>query len=126
MATGVTIGPLLPGPQLTAPLGSFSGRVSWTLSGSAVPNLHNVQIVKQTPAGLTSVWNMVLPGTETRVDLPAPAVNALRQSEAGNQLFVLIYSSRAPKFSYNQWTYDTLSGVSWSSFTIAVSPAFIP
>ena len=82
--------------------------------------------MKQGPTGPVSVWNMVLPGTETQVDLPAPAVQALRQSEAGNTLFVVMYSSRAPKFSYNQWTYDTLSGVSWSSFTIGVSSSFTP
>ncbi|MCC7186985.1 MAG: IPT/TIG domain-containing protein, partial [Acidobacteria bacterium] len=35
MAPGVTIGPLLPGPQLREPLGVFNGRISWTLEGSA-------------------------------------------------------------------------------------------
>jgi hypothetical protein len=69
---------------------------------------------------------MVLPGTETQVVLPQPAVDKLLREEAGNQLFVVIFSSRAPKFAYNQWTYDTLSGVSWSAYTIAVSGAFTP
>jgi hypothetical protein len=73
-----------------------------------------------------SLWNMVLPGTETQVVLPPPAVDKLRREEEGNTLFVVIFSSRSPKFAYNQWTYDTLSGVSWSSFTIAVSEAFTP
>ena len=49
----------------------------------------------------------------------------LRNEEMG-PLFVVIYSSRSPKFAYNQWTYDTLSGVSWSSFTIALGSGFTP
>ena len=34
-------------------------------------------------------------------------------------------ASRMPKFSYNQWTYDSLSGATWSSFTLSVSDPFI-
>ena len=41
-------------------------------------------------------------------------------------LFVVILASRSPKFAYNQWTYDSLSGVTWSSFTISVSTGFVP
>lgn len=127
MSQGVTIGPLLPAPNLTAPLaGNFTGVISWTMAPGAVPDLHNVQILKPTLFGNVSLWNMVLPGTENQVVLPPPAVNKLLTEEEGNTLFVVIYSSRSPKFAYNQWTYDTLSGVSWSSYTIALSDAFIP
>jgi hypothetical protein len=76
--------------------------------------------------GNVTVWSMVLPGTENQVVLPQAAVAKLLREEAGNQLFVVIFSSRAPKFAYNQWTYDGLSGVSWSSYTIALSPGFTP
>ena len=91
-----------------------------------VPNLHNVQILRPTLFGNVTVWSMVLPGTENQVVVPQLAVDKLNREEAGNQLFVVILSSRAPKFAYNQWTYDTLSGVSWSSYTVALSPGFTP
>jgi hypothetical protein len=127
MSQGVTIGPLLPAPNLTAPVGGrFTGVISWTMAPGPVPDLHNIQILKPTLLGNVSLWNMVLPGTETQVVLPQPAVDKLVSEEAGNPLFVVIFSSRSPKFAYNQWTYDSLSGVNWSSFTIAVSEAFIP
>ncbi len=123
---GITIGPMLPAPNIQQPAGSFSGTVSWTVDPGAVADLHSIQILRPTPFGAVTVWSMVLPGTETQVVLPQAAVDKLRREEAGNQLFVVIYSSRSPKFAYNQWTYDTLSGVSWSSYTIALSSAFSP
>jgi len=83
-------------------------------------------VLRPTLFGNVNVWEMVLPGTETQVVLPAPAVQKLKADEAGNTLFIVIYSSRSPKFAYNQWTYDSLSAVSWSSFTIAVSASFTP
>lgn len=126
LATGVTIGPMLPAPNLTAPSGTFNGTIAWTINPGPVPNLHNIQILRPTPFGNVTVWSMVLPGTETQVVVPQAAVDKLNREEAGNQLFVVIFSSRAPKFAYNQWTYDTLSGVSWSSYTIALSSGFTP
>ena len=65
--------------------------------------------------GPVTLWSIVLPGTETQVTLPQPAVQKLRNEQMGNGLYVEIRASRSPKFAYNQWTYDTLSGVSWSS-----------
>ena len=70
------------------------------------------------------MWEMVLPGTETGVVLPPSAVTKLKTEEQGNTLVLVMYGSRSPKFSYNQWTYDSLSGVSWSSFTLTVTDAF--
>lgn len=128
LSMGVSIGPMLPAPNITAPaLGSFSGTISWTMAPGPVPDLIEVEIRRRIPPfGSIVVWDIVMPGTETQVVLPTSAVDGLRQSEAGNALFVQIWSSRSPKFAYNQWTYDTLSGVSWSSFTIAESEDFIP
>ena len=126
LTMGVTIGPMLPAPNILQPSSSFTGTISWTIDPGPVPNLHNIQILRPTLAGNVTVWSMVLPGTETQVVLPQIAVDKLNREEAGNQLFAVIFSSRAPKFAYNQWTYDTLSGVSWSSYTIAVSRGFTP
>ncbi len=126
IATGVTIGPMLPAPNITQPLLSFTGTIAWTMAPGPVPNLHHVQVMRPTATGNVPVWSMVLPGTETQVVLPQAAVDKLMREEAGNQLFVVIFSSRAPRFAYNQWTYDSLSGVSWSSYTIALSNGFTP
>ena len=65
------------------------------------------------------------------IGLPAglcepPAVQKLRNDYAGKTMQVEILASRSPKFSYNQWTYDTLSGVTWSSFTVTDSSTFQP
>ncbi len=124
MNRGVTIGPLLPAPRL-APLTNFNGTLSWSLAAGAVPDLFNIQLVRQSAAGSVTVWEMVLPGTETSVVLPPSAVTKLKTEEAGNMLAIVMYGSRSPKFSYNQWTYDSLSGVSWSSFTLTVTDAFM-
>ena len=124
LSLGVTIGPMLPAPEITQPNGTFNGTLSWNLAAGPTADIHQVQILKPTLAGNVTVWSVVLPGSEKTVVLPAPAVTKLRNEEAGNQLFVVIYSSRSPKFAYNQWTYDTLSGVSWSSFTISLSNGF--
>lgn len=125
MTQGVTIGPMLPTPRLTAPVGTFNGTISWNVDPGPSPDIHNVQILKPTLFGFISLWSMVLPGSERQVVLPAPAVQKLRSEEQG-PLFAVVYSSRSPKFSYQQWTYDTLSGVTWSSFTIALSNDFTP
>ncbi|MBL8913972.1 MAG: IPT/TIG domain-containing protein [Archangium sp.] len=127
LTQGLTIGPMLPAPNITRPLGGvFNGTISWTIDPGPVPDLHNIQILRPTLFGNVTVWSMVLPGTETQVVLPAAAVDKLMREESGNMLFVVIFSSRSPKFAYNQWTYDGLSGVSWSSYTIAVSSSFTP
>lgn len=125
MATGVTIGPMLPTPRITQPAGTFNGTIAWSVDPGPVPDIHNVQILKPTLFGYISLWSMVLPGSERQVVLPSPAVQKLQAEEDG-PLLVVVYSSRSPKFSYQQWTYDTLSGVSWSSFTVAVSQDFVP
>lgn len=128
LSTGVSIGPMLPAPEIVQPSMTvpFTGTISWNIAPTPVPNIHDVQVLKPTLFGNLNVWEVVLPGSENQVVLPQPAVLQLQQEQAGQQLFIAIFSSRSPKFSYNQWTYDTLSGVSWSSFTISISEPFTP
>jgi hypothetical protein len=116
---------MLPTPRLTAPTTQFTGTISWAVDPGPSPDIHQVQILKPTLFGMVTLWSMVLPGSERQVVVPQSAVNKLRAEEQG-PLFVVVYSSRSPKFSYSQWTYDTLSGVTWSSFTVAVSQDFVP
>ncbi|MBI3182800.1 MAG: IPT/TIG domain-containing protein [Myxococcales bacterium] len=127
LSQGVTIGPMLPTPRFAQPTSAgLTGTISWTTEPGAVPNIHQVLILKPTMFGTVTLWSMVLPGSETQVVLPPPALQKLRDEEATSTLFAAILSSRSPKFSYSQWTYDSLSGVSWSSYTIAVSDPFLP
>lgn len=127
MSQGVTIGPMLPVLELTQPSAAgFNGTLAWNIAAGPVPQLHSVEIVKPTLFGNLTLWSVVLPGAEKQVVLPAPAVQQLRDEQAGEMLYVVVYSSLSPKFSYNQWTYDTLSGVSWSAFTVAVTGPFSP
>jgi hypothetical protein len=125
---GLTIGPMLPTLKLTHPVSgtSWNGTVTWTRDPGPLADLHYVLIIKPTLMGPVTLWSMVLPGSDTGVTLPPAAVQKLKTEEAGNTLVVQILSSRSPKFSYNQWTYETLSGVTWSSFTVAQSGSFLP
>jgi hypothetical protein len=128
--SGVTIGPMLPIATFVEPAGAFDGVIRWTVDPGAMPDIHNVLVMRRMSLmGQTfdiPVWSIVLPGSETQVTLPATAVEKLRQEEAGNTLFVELISSRSPKFSYSQWTYDVLSGVTWSSYMFAASASFTP
>jgi hypothetical protein len=127
MSMGVVIGPMLPPPVITSPAGgTFNGTITWTLPPGPTANILQVNIQLPTLFGPVTLWSIVLPGTETQVVLPPPAVQKLRNEQMGNTLYVEILASRSPKFSYNQWTYDTLSGVSWSSFTVSTSDDFQP
>lgn len=126
MSQGITIGPMLGAPDITDPLMTFDGTISWNLGTGATPDIHDVQIVLPTLFGLVTLWEVVLPGNQTSITLPPNAVQKLRNEQAGQSLFVLIYSSTSPKFDYSQWTYDALSGATWSAFTLAESAGFMP
>jgi hypothetical protein len=129
LSLGVTLGPLLPVPNFTAPNYPslpFDGTISWTREPGVLPDVQEVRLVKLTMMGLQTLWQVVLPGTETQVTLPQPAVDALRASEPTTVLYVLHYGSRSPKFSYAQWTYEALSLLTWSSYTVALSNGFFP
>ncbi|MBL8951669.1 MAG: IPT/TIG domain-containing protein [Myxococcaceae bacterium] len=126
---GVTIGTMLPPPHpvvVGLTNGQFNGNITWTLPPGPTANILQVNVFMPTLAGNVTLWSVVLPGTETQVALPPPAVLALRNAYMGTQLGVQILASRSPKFAYNQWTYDTLSGVSWSSYTLTESDPFLP
>lgn len=127
LRSGVTIGPMLAVPTLTEPTGAFEGTIAWRTEPGGVPDLHSVSILEESPLGTLTVWSVVLPGTETRVELPPAAVEALRRQAQGRSLYLVINSARTPKFSYSQWTLnDALSVASWSAFTTVVSERFSP
>lgn len=128
MTKGVTVGPMLPTNELLTPSSAqpFAGTIAWVTDPGPSADIHQVKVLKPTLFGMVTLWSIVLPGTESQVTLPPAAVAKLQQEEAGTTLYVQILSSRSPKFAYNQWTYETLSGVSWSSYTVALSDPFTP
>ena len=125
LTVGIKIGPMLPAPRIVLPTTFFTGTIAWSTAAGAVADINRVQILHQTSNGWAPVWTVVLPGSESQIVLPLPAVQKLRNEEVG-PLVILMISSRSPKFAYNQWTYDSLSGVTWSSFTVAQSGLFTP
>ncbi len=128
LTQGLTVGPMLPTPAFQSPKAGtpFDGTIRWTLDPGPRPDIHQVQIVKPTLAGNVTLWSVVMPGTETQVVLPQSAVLKLRAEEPETQLTIILSSSRSPKFNYAQWTYETLSGISWSSYTLGLSESFRP
>jgi hypothetical protein len=126
LSKGLTIGPMLQGSTVLEPNGTFTGTISWVTDPGPTPDIHQVEIIKQTMGGTVTVWSMVLPGTESQVTLPPAAVQKLTDEEQGEILYVVLVSSRSAKFSYNQWTYDSLSLISWSSYVVSLLAAFSP
>ncbi len=127
MSMGIDIGPMLPPPVLTDPVASnFDGTISWTTAAGPVPDIIETDVLLPTLVGDVTLWSVVLPGAEQQVVLPPPAVTKLRNEQAGASLTIQILTSKSPKFSYAQWTYDALSGETWSSFTVTESLPFNP
>lgn len=125
LSSGLSIGPMLPTPTVTEPGASgFNGTIAWTVEPGTLPDIHNVIVFKVENGNLVTLWSVVQPGAETQVVLPPPVVQSFREEQSGELLYVAILSSRSPKFNYQQWSYDSLSQVNWSSYTIALSPGF--
>lgn len=127
LSAGVTVGPLLPTPEFINPgSGPFTGTISWQSEPGPAPDMIQVQILEPTMGGTVVHWTMVLPGTETQVVLPPAALQQLHDTKGDVELFAALIAIRSPKFAYSQWTYDLLTGASWSAYTISVSGGFFP
>jgi IPT/TIG domain len=126
LVDGATIGPMLPPIELLTPNAStaFDGTIRWRFSTANRPDIVNLRIV-QVATGL-SLWNVIAPGDATEVTVPRPALEGLLSLQKGNPLRVVMYASRSPKFQYEQWTYETLSGATWSSFASSESEVWVP
>jgi hypothetical protein len=128
-AAGVTLGPLLPLPAFTEPASDrrFAGEVAWSPGAStAVPDVQQLTLVALGEgAGLR--WTAILPGGETRVTLPAPALEVLRAGlPEGTRLRADLSLARVPRFEYAQWTFDTLSPAAWTAYVLGRSEVFDP
>ncbi|MFP2928048.1 IPT/TIG domain-containing protein [Pyxidicoccus sp. 3LG] len=126
---GMTLGPMLPLPTFTEPASgsAFAGAVAWTPGAPApVPDVQRLTVVA-VGEGTGIRWTAILPGGETRVTLPPPALELLRAGlPQGTRLRAELSTARVPRFEYAQWTYDTLSAAAWTAYVLGRSEVFDP
>ena len=120
LTQGLTIGPMLPPPTFTEPhfpsadagtpdagdpnIAPFTGVISWSTDPGPPPDIAEVLLIVPS-VGL--VWTIILPGSSQQVTLPPLVVDQLHANYVGQQGFLILQTSRSPKFDYQQWTYDT-------------------
>ncbi|WP_164019822.1 IPT/TIG domain-containing protein [Pyxidicoccus trucidator] len=126
---GVTLGPMLPLPVFTEPASGsrFSGAVAWSLGATAsVSDVQQLTLVAL-GAGTGIRWTAILPGGETRVTLPAPALEVLRAGlPEDTRLRAELSMARVPRFEYSQWTLETLSPAAWTAYVLGRSEVYDP
>jgi hypothetical protein len=128
LASGVTLGPMLPLNTFTAPTqgNRFSGTVAWSGTGGATPQVQQLVLSELGPTGGPR-WTVIMPGGTTQVSMPAPALDVLRATlPAGAVLRAELTTSRVPRFQYDQWTYDALSPVTWTAYSLTRSELIDP
>jgi hypothetical protein len=128
LADGVRLGPMLPLATFTTPaLGDrFAGTVAWSTEGGATPEVQQLILTELGPTGGPR-WTVVMPGGQTQVLMPAPALEVLRATlPVGAVLRAELTTSRVPRFQYDQWTYDELSPVAWTAYALARSELIDP
>ncbi|WP_426744599.1 IPT/TIG domain-containing protein [Myxococcus faecalis] len=124
---GVTLAPMLPLPVFTQPGARFEGMVSWTPTAStATPEVQLLTLLAPGTEGGVR-WTAVLPGGQTQVTLPGPALAALRaELPEGARLRADLSLARVPRFEYSQWTHDALSTATWTAYVLGRSEVFDP
>lgn len=128
LAEGVALGPMLPLATFTTPARGerFEGTLGWRMEGDATPEVQQLVLSELGPTGGPR-WTVILPGGPTQVSMPAPALEVLRASlPMGAVLRAELTASRVPRFQYGQWTYDVLSPVAWTAYTLARSEQLEP
>lgn len=100
---------------------------TWSLdAATVVPDVQHLTLVAL-GAGTGIRWTAILPGGETRVTLPAPALDVLRAGlPEGTRLRADLSMARVPRFEYAQWTLETLSPAAWTAYVLGRSEVFDP
>lgn len=116
LAAGVDIGPMQPFTHFISPApgGALTGgRVQWAYDGLPIPDV--VQVSIEEPGFVPKpVWTIVLPGSETQVQVPPAVLELLRQSPA---LQLTLVTALSPRFDFDHFSYSQLGLSSWTSFT---------
>ena len=123
---GISMGPLLGLTRMIEPNPGFAGVIEWTAEAGPDAELAIVQIDEPTLAGPIPQWQMVVPGDETRVQVPPSVVDMLRQKyPPGTTLQLTLITGREPRFAFDQWNYQNLGLDAFTSFTYDVVPLVI-
>ncbi len=116
LADGVTMGPFLGFTELVDPPqeGELSGgRLAWSFQGSS-PELTFLRI--QTSELMPRIlWQVIVPGEVTEVQLPEELLGVLPQ---GEPLMLLLYTANSPRFNFDRFNYGQLSSSRWTSYTV--------
>ena len=121
---GVTLGPYLPFPNVTAPPdlvplpAGFDGTFSWTQPAGLSPNLLQLHL-----RGGRIDWSVVMPGDARQVKLPAPLLPLL---EAGTTFYWQLTASLSPGFDFTFWSYSDLYGGAWTSYAYTSAQFTVP
>jgi hypothetical protein len=116
LSAGVTVGPMLAFTRATLPAEGalFTGSLAWSFLAGPRPDLQQLSIDQ--PMGLTTkpIWSVVLPGAEQSVSVPASAMSTFPPNEV---LEWLLITAKAPRFDFNQFSYQQLGVNEWTAFT---------
>ncbi|RMG17177.1 MAG: hypothetical protein D6729_09475, partial [Deltaproteobacteria bacterium] len=122
---GVDIGPMQPMTRLISPVpgGALTGgRVQWAYDGTPVPDV--VLIFIDEPGFVPKpLWQIILPGTETQVDVPPAVLEVLRQSPA---LSLTLITALSARFDFDHFSYGQLGLGAWNSFTLDSQSFVVP
>ncbi|RMG18410.1 MAG: carboxypeptidase regulatory-like domain-containing protein [Deltaproteobacteria bacterium] len=117
LSLGVDLGPMQPMTHFLSPVpgGALTGtRVIWAYDGTPIPDLVQLDIAE--PGFVPKpLWSVILPGTETSVEVPPGVLDVLRQSPT---LQISLTTALSPRFDFNHFSYTQLSALSWNSFTL--------
>jgi len=125
LSLGVDLGPMQPLTHFVSPVpgGALSGnRLQWVIDGSPRPDL--IQIDVEEPGFVPKpLWTVILPGSESSVEVPPAVIEILRQSPS---LQITLTSALSPRFDFNHFSYSQLSALSWNSFTLDTQAFVVP
>ncbi|MHB8417786.1 MAG: IPT/TIG domain-containing protein [Myxococcales bacterium] len=135
---GVPMGPLLSFVSFTHPLagGKLDGTFAWAFTDPTAPapdlsqltlGWTQVDASGNQLAPVTQIWQIVVPGSQTSVTVPADELAAMLQAlpapatGASNFVVWTLATASAPRFDYNYWSNQDLSELSWTGFQVASS-----
>ncbi len=131
---GVPMGPLLPFVIPVHPVsgGTLDGTFQWSFAGSTPParppELTRIDLAYEqvatgstTPTFPTVLWDIVVPGTQTEVQIPNDLLHQILTSVPTvtgytNYFFWQIDTANAPRFNYAFFTYGDLSPNAWTGY----------
>jgi hypothetical protein len=123
LSRGVTLGPMLGLAAATNPIdgGVFAGTLAW--DGNAVglePDLSLVSVQQPHVTLMGVIWQpwltAVAPGGQESVHVPTEAL-ALGFPPGTLMRWILV-TAREPRFDYDAFTYQDVSGGRWTSWTL--------